>query len=218
MSVFTATAGNASTIGNARYSYDDWDTGSSSGARQGAYKSTSASKSRVGVMVFSGAAAALTGKTIKKITLKITTSSAGYNHNKTISFRKANYQYLNTGVDGSAQVGASLGGLTGVFYNTTLTFTLDKSNNTALFNNLAAYFKEGNCTLSIYNGETSSSTGYSANYLCVNQCVLTVEYESGTVYYRKDGAWKKCSAYYRKNGQWVKCVPYYRKNGEWKKG
>jgi hypothetical protein len=218
MKSFTATANGSGTIGWAYYGSSSWSTGSSNGARQGSYHSSSSSNSRVGVMVFSGAGAALTGKSIKKITFTITTSKAGYNRSKTISFRKANYQYLNTGVKGSAQVGASLGGLSGTFYGTTLTFTLNSSSNTALFNNLAAYFKAGNSALSIYNGETSSSSSYSSNYLCINSCAMTVEYETGTVYYYTDSAWKRCSAYYWTNGQWVKCVPYYCDSGEWKKG
>lgn len=217
MNTFTATANNGSTIGRCKYGSNNWDLGYSNGARQGAYKGTSNSKSYVGVMVFQNAGKYLKGNTIKKITMQFTCSAAGYATNKTLTVRKARYQYL-AGVYGSSQVGDTLGTLYGLFYNRTLTFTLDQNTNAALFNNLAAYFKEGNCTLSIYNGETSSSSGYSSNYLCINQCVLTVEYESGTVYYRKDGAWKRCSAYYRKNGQWIKCIPYYRKNGEWKKG
>ncbi len=218
MSIFSAVANNGSTIGWVRYGYSDWETGYDNGARQGAYHATSTKYSRVGVMVFSGAGDALKGKSIKRITMQITTSSAGYNNSKTITFHRANYQYMYTGGNGSAQVGDTLGTLKGVFYKSTLTFTLDETQNAELFNNLAAYFREGNSALSIYNGETSSSTGYSANYLCVNQCSITVEYSSGTVYYRKNGAWVKCSPYVRKNGEWVKCIPYCRKNGEWKKG
>ena len=56
MGTFSATANSSSTIGYAQYGSSSWSTGSSSGACQGAYQGTTAAKSRVGVMVFSGAA------------------------------------------------------------------------------------------------------------------------------------------------------------------
>lgn len=59
MGTFSATANSSSTIGYAQYGSSSWSTGSSSGACQGAYQGTTAAKSRVGVMVFSGAGAAL---------------------------------------------------------------------------------------------------------------------------------------------------------------
>ena len=66
MSTFTATAGSSSTIGFAKYGSSSWSTGTSNGACQGAYQDTTASTSRVGVMVFSGAGAALSGKVISQ--------------------------------------------------------------------------------------------------------------------------------------------------------
>ena len=77
MGTFSATANSSSTIGYAQYGSSSWSTGSSSGACQGAYQGTTAAKSRVGVMVFSGAGAALKGKLIQSITLTITCSGAG---------------------------------------------------------------------------------------------------------------------------------------------
>ena len=59
MSTFSATANGGSTIGYAQYGSSSWSTGSGNGACQGAYKGTTAAKSRVGVMVFNGAGAAL---------------------------------------------------------------------------------------------------------------------------------------------------------------
>ena len=58
MATFTATANSSSTIGYARYGSTSWNRGSSNGACQGAYQGISSSRSRVGVMVFSGAGAA----------------------------------------------------------------------------------------------------------------------------------------------------------------
>ena len=77
MGTFSATANSSSTIGYAQYGSSSWSTGSSSGACQGAYRGTTAAKSRVGVMVFNGAGAALKGKLIQSITLTITCSGAG---------------------------------------------------------------------------------------------------------------------------------------------
>ena len=177
MATFSATANSSSTIGYARYGSTSWNTGTSNGACQGAYQGTSASQSRVGVMVFNGVDTALKGKIITQITLKITCSAAGSgSSSKKLSFRRANYQRLQTGITGSAQVGAALGTLTGKFYGNTVTHTLSETSNSALFNAMKAYFAEGNCTLVLYNGETSSSSGYSSNYARVTTCVLTVTY------------------------------------------
>ena len=134
MGTFSATANSSSTIGYAQYGSSSWSTGSSSGACQGAYQGTTAAKSRVGVMVFSGVGAALKGKLIQSITLTITSSGAGSgSSSKKLTFCQANYQSLNTGVRGSAQVGATLGTLTGKFYSNTVTHTLNASSNAALF-------------------------------------------------------------------------------------
>ena len=122
MATFTATAGSSSTIGYAQYGSTSWNTGTTNGACQGAYQGTAASNSRVGVLVFSGAGAALQGKVIQSMTLKITCSAAGSGKtDKVLSFRKALYQSLKTGIKGSAQVGTALGTLTGKFYKPTLT-------------------------------------------------------------------------------------------------
>ena len=77
MATFTATAGSNTTIGYAQYGSTSWYTGTTDGACQGAYQGTAASNSRVGVLVFSGAGAALKGKVIQQIVLKITASGAG---------------------------------------------------------------------------------------------------------------------------------------------
>lgn len=140
MATFSATANTNSTIGYAQYGGTSWNVGTSNGACQGAYQGTAASASRVGVMVFTGAGAALQGKIISKITLTITCSAAGSSAStKKLSFRKANYQTLNTGVKGSAQVGDTLGTLTDTFYNNTVTHTLSETSNSAFFNAVKAY-------------------------------------------------------------------------------
>ena len=63
-------------------------------------------------------ARALKGKLIQQISLSITCSGSGSgSSSKVLTFHKANYQSLNTGVRGSAQVGDTLGTLTGKFYS-----------------------------------------------------------------------------------------------------
>lgn len=134
MATFTATANSSSTIGYAQYGSTSWNTGTSNGACQGAYQGTSSSNSRVGVMVFSNAGATLKGKIISKIVFSITSSGAGSGGSgKVLSFRRANYQSLKTGIKGSAQVGAALGTLTGKFYSNTASHTLSESSNAAFF-------------------------------------------------------------------------------------
>ena len=216
MATFTATANSNTTIGYAQYGSTTWNRGTTNGACQGAYQGTSASRSRVGVMVFSGAGAALKGKIITQITLRITCSAAGSgSSSKKLSFRRANYQSLQTGVTGSAQVGAALGTLTGKFYNNTVTHTLNASTNAALFEAMKDYFAEGNSVLVLYNGETSSSSGYSSNYARVTSCTITVIYMDATVWYRDGSAWRQCTVWYRNGGAWVQVVPYYRNGGTW---
>jgi hypothetical protein len=213
---FTATAGSSTTIGFAQYGSTSWSTGTSNGACQGAYQGTTASKSRVGVLVFSGAGAALKGKVIQSISLKITCSGAGSgSSSKVLSFRKANYQSLKTGIAGSAQVGEALGTLTGKFYSNTVTHTLSASSNAAFFANLVAYLTAGNSVLVLYNGETSSSSGYSTNYARVTTCVITVTYMNATLWYCDNGTWRQCTVWYCNAGSWIQCVPYYNSGGSW---
>ena len=91
MSTFSATANNSSAIGYAQYESSSWSTGSSNGACQGAYKGTTAAKSRVGVMVFNNAGTTLKGKLIQQISLSITCSGAGSgSSSKVLTFHKAN--------------------------------------------------------------------------------------------------------------------------------
>ena len=209
MATFTATANGSSTIGYAQYGSTTWNTGTSNGACQGAYQGTSSSNSRVGVMVFNGAGAALKGKIITQIALKITCSSAGSGStSKKLSFRRANYQSLKTGI-------SALGTLTGKFYGNTVTHTLNATTNAALFNAMKAYLAEGNSALVLYNGETSSSSGYSSNYARVTTCVITVTYMDATVWYCNAGTWRQCTVWYCNAGTWIQCVPYYNSGGSW---
>jgi hypothetical protein len=200
MSTFTATADGSTTIGYAQYGGSTWRTGSTNGACQGAYQNTSSSGSRVGVMVFSGAGYTLKGKGITQIKLSITCSAAGSsNDNKVLSFRRARYQSLSTNISGSSQVGAVLGTLAGTFYGNTSVHILNAASNAELFNAMKAYLAEGNSALVLYNGETSTSTGYSANYTRVTSITITVSYGDAVVWYHNGSKWVKCTILYRQD-------------------
>ena len=77
------------------------------------------------------------------------------------------------------------------------------------------YFAAGNSVLVLYNGETSSSSGYSSNYARVTTVVLTVTYIDATVWYNNGGTWQQCTVWYCNAGTWVQCVPYYNSGGSW---
>lgn len=205
MATFTATADSSSTIGFATYNSSSWQTGSSNGACQGIYTTSSASSSlsRVGVMVFSGLGAAVNGRNISSITLKITTSSSGNDSSsKVLTLHKAKTQSLSTSIKGSEQVGDTLGTLTGHFYGTTLTFTLSSSSNASLFSAMKAYFESGNSVLVCYNGESSklNNNDYSTHYLRITSITATVEYSAATAYYYDGSNWKTAEAVYYYDG------------------
>ena len=213
---FSATANSTTTIGYATYGSTTWNRGSSNGACQGAYQGTTASASRVGVMVFTNAGATLRGKAIQSISFSITCASAGSGgSSKVLSFRRANYQSLQTGIIGAAQVGAELGVLIGKFYGNTTTYTLNASINASFFSNLAAYLAAGNSALVLYNGETSSSSSYSTNYARVTSITMTVIYTVATVWYHNGSGWVQCAVYYCLNGTWIQVAPYYNSGGTW---
>ena len=77
------------------------------------------------------------------------------------------------------------------------------------------YFAAGNSVLVLYNGETSSSSGYSSNYARVTTVVLTVTYIDATVWYNNGGTWQQCTVWYCNAGTWIQCVPYYNSGGSW---
>ena len=215
-STYTFTANSSSTIGYATYGSSTWNKGSSNGACQGAYQSTAASGSRVGVMVFTNAGTTLKGKIIQSISFSITCSAAGSSSSsKVLTFHQAARQSIESGTKGSDMVGATLGTLTCKFYDNTTSHTLNASSNAAFFSALAAYLKAGNSALVLYNGETSSSSSYSTNYARITSITITVTYISAFVWYRNGSTWVQCAVYYRLNGSWVQVQPYYRNGNSW---
>ena len=162
-------------------------------------------------MVFSGAGAILKNKIITQIQFSITSSAAGSGSSgKVLSFRRANYQTLQSGI-----TGAALGTLTGTFYGNTASHTLNATTNAAFFAALKAYLIAGNSALVLYNGETSSSSGYSTNYARVTSITMTVTYTDATVWYRNGSTWVQCAVWYRNGSTWVQCVPWYNSGGTW---
>lgn len=217
MATFSASANSNTTIGYALYGNTTWNVGASSsaGACQGAYQGTTASMSRVGVMVFPGAGAALRGRNISKIELSITCSSSGSGRDtKVLTFHAANTQSLDTTITGSAQVGTTLGTLTGTFYNNTSSHTLDADHNAQLFAALKSYLEDGNSALVLYNGETSSSSSYSTNYARITSITMTVTYEEGSiVFVNQQGTLHPHAVYICESGTLKRCLIYAYKNG-----
>lgn len=215
-SSFSATARYTGTLSSSTclsYFYGRTGPTDGYGARQGAADSSSAERSCVGVMIFGGMASALKGVRITKITLTITCSTRGNTSTKTMTLRRSNLNSRSDSAQGSAYAGSVLGTLSNVFRGNTSTHVLDSSSNTALFEAMAAYLKEGHDILTIYNGERGSGSGNTANYLEVTSITIAVEYSKGTVHYNDGGRIVECAVYYCDGGNIVEVAPYYNDGG-----
>ena len=118
---------------------------------------------------------ALANKVITGISITAVSQAAGYgaSHTKTVYVRKSNYQNTSASATGAGYAGDALGTFTGSFYNNTTTVNITGS----LLTNLAAYFAQGNNTITIYNpSPVESSHGYSNNYLQWSSVTMTVTY------------------------------------------
>ena len=146
------------------------------------YKSSAASQefytndyNFVGIVNFPGLN--LTNKVITQIKLKVTAAEAGYGAGttKTVYVRESKYQAASqSGVSGGNYYGLALGTFTGSFYGNTTTTTLSGT----LFTKLAAYLAAGNNTICLFNPNPStSSQGYSTNYMQWDACQIIVTYE-----------------------------------------
>ena len=109
------------------------------------------------------------------LTIDANKSGYGAGSSKTVFMRKANYQnYIESGITGYGYAGDALGTFDGSFYGNTTSYYITGS----LFNQMAAYIAQGNNTFTIYNpSPSSSSQGYSYNYLQWSGVVITVTYE-----------------------------------------
>ena len=146
------------------------------------YKSSAASQefytndyNFVGIVNFPGLN--LTNKVITQLKFKVTAAEAGYGAGttKTVYVRESKYQTASqSGVTGGNYYGSALGTFTGSFYGNTTTTTLSGT----LFTNLAAYLAAGNNTICLFNPSPStSSQGYSNNYMQWDACQIIVTYE-----------------------------------------
>lgn len=222
MATFSGAAASNSTLAYAQRNSTSWKKGTSNGAMQGLYTTGSASLglSRVGIMVFSGLGNAVKGKTIQSIGIAFKCAASGYDNNsKVMGLYKARWQYINENVSGAQQIGDALGNLTGHFYNDTIGFDLNASQNTALFNNMKAYFSAGNSALVCYSGESKKggSHNYSHNYMKITRAEIYVTYlDGGIVKYYTGSTWQDCTPYYYDGSSWKQCTPYYYDGSAWK--
>lgn len=217
MSTFSVTANNDTYLRTGWYGYSSWRTGAS--VFQGTYagSDTTMPYARVGVIVFNGAGAALKNKNISAITITTTAGQSGYGTTsyKTLYIRKSNYQSIDTSIACASYVGDSLGTLYGIFYSNTNTFTLNSSTNATLFAALKSYLEAGNSAITIYTGETTSST-YSTNFLSLTSVAITVTYtEGGCVRIWNGSEWAKYIPYIWNGSEWVRYSPYIWDGTQW---
>ena len=148
------------------------------------YKSSAASQefytddyNFVGIVHFSGLS--LLNKVITGISLRVTSAEAGFGAGttKTVYVRKSKFQAASqSGITGGGYYGDALGMFEGSFYGNTSSYNLTGP----LFTNLAAYLREGNNTICLFNPSPQvSSQGYSRNYLQWTAATITVTYEEG---------------------------------------
>lgn len=223
------TADKSTNFGAGWYSISTWHTNNNANylPAQGILNSdnTQGYGSRVGFFFLDDLGSSLTGKTITNIYLKITYGTYGYaNTTKTLVLNKATQSAApktGDGVKGSTLVGDQLGTLsvsgTKSDTNVAIEYNLNSTSNTALFNAMTSYLLSGGNGFTIYNGETSTtSQGYSNNFLDIVRIEMTISGESpGYAYYKNNGTWVKCKVYYKNNGTWVQVKPYYKNNGTW---
>lgn len=216
MSTFSVTASGNSCLRTGFYGHS-WRTDSSGSAYQGTYRGsdTTAPYPRVGVILFNGAGSALNGKNISSITLTTKASGSGNSGSKTLYIRKSNYQSINTSYSPASYVGDSLGTLTGTFYGNTSTFTLNSSSNVSLFYALKSYLEAGNSVITIYTGESTSST-WSSNYLGLTSVTINVTYtDGGYVRIYNGSSWDKYIPYIYDGSNWVRYAPYVYDGSNW---
>ena len=131
----------------------------------------------VGIVHFSGLS--LLNKVITGIALRVTAAEAGFaaGTTKTVYVRKSKYQAASqSGITGGGYYDEALGTFEGSFYGNTTSYTFSGP----LFDNLAAYLRQGNNTICLFNpSPQASSQGYSRNYFQWTEATLTVTYEEG---------------------------------------
>lgn len=221
MANYTAVVDDAANLMWAKYNSASWTSGE---GRIGFYEDTRANRndnySRVCVAVFDGANIVLKGTQISQITLQFQTLSAGAStsNNRTITFRKPLFQGKDTNAKGLAYCGEEIGSLTGLGYESVITFVLNESRHAELFAKLKEYLEAGNTTLVMYNsGETEyQDMAWSENYTRIKSIQMSVDYDEIKYVNRWNGTeFERCEVWCRKNGEWVQCAPHIYKDGAW---
>lgn len=111
----------------------------------------------------------LKGKTINSVSLTITSAKAGPAATKTVPIYHSSVQGIDTSLIGAAhRKGASIGSISGMFYNNTLTVSA---------NILKSAISEGEKTFLIYVADSRYAHTYSENYLIFDSVTITVDYE-----------------------------------------
>lgn len=167
-----------------RESSGSWTSGK---AYQGQYGGNAGS--RVGAIIFDGLRNVdWSAQTISQIVFTFAFSTAGTSKPKDIRLYSGTRDTL--GGTGTAMLGSLLGTFSTIqdARNSTVSVTLTNSGDTAtVFSNIVSFLQTGTTnTFAIYNGETtSSSSGWTSNYLCITSCSIRITYEisgsSGTV-------------------------------------
>ena len=182
MSVFNLSASRLGFV--KRESSGSWTSGK---AYQGQYGGNAGS--RVGAIIFDGLRNVdWSAQTISQIVFTFAFSTAGTSRPKDIRLYSGTRDTL--GGTGTAMLGSLLGTFSTIqdARNSTVSVTLTNSGDTAtVFSNIVSFLQTGTTnTFAIYNGETtSSSSGWTSNYLCITSCSIRITYEisgsSGTV-------------------------------------
>lgn len=166
----------------------------------------------------------LKGKQIKEISLAFGNHPGGANRIKSVNLYSSLRTTVTDAAKGSDFVGTKLGTISGRFYNNTVTVTLNRTSNAALFEALRAQLRSGadgsniivsrspNLPDNIYGG----GAYYSANYCEMDGLTVTVTLEDATVFYGMDGNWVECEAYIGDGGEWKRVSAKLGKDGEWK--
>lgn len=199
-------------LGNLKSS---WETGY---ARQGRYSSTF----NIGMLIFKTLANnVMKGRNIKELAIKFVSDSAGNNASKTAYF----YRTSRTSFSGSSSgiKGASLGTITGKFYNNTKTYSNLSTSDPNFFSKMKAYLESGGRAMVLYKDEQPSSKTWSTNYLRFNSVVMTIYYEDYPL--RKwdstQNSWVRLKPYlYNPNAtsaddMWIECKPYRHNGTAW---
>ena len=180
-----------------------WNTAST--ARQGIYAASDSSMKtpRTGIIYYEGMGNTLKDKFITNISIAYTLGSSGSSWAKTLRLVESNYQTQPT-KSGTPYPGSYItnrNALGEYFLSNggahSSTITLNDTNNSELFNNLATYLETGANIICLHSMDTSNKSGYSysTNYLELSKFTLTVTYEDRYPVYIEPVVDKSCFSF-----------------------